>query len=290
MVLFAAACSGGDTTTDTAVDDSAQPDTAAVVPTTAPIVADTDPIPTVDDEIFNPVEEQPTEEPVDPYETIVLNVKDSVDPLQTIPVFSAPTGALEDEIQLIDVNAIDDTTQVYPLYATTQFQNRLALVVEEFDATGNFALVYMPVRPNGTTAWVQTAFFDEMRHDYHVEVSLSNNEVSVFKGGELLRTTNSVAGRPERPTPVLRSYIDEKIPGANIGPAYGDWVLSIAAFSESLGSFGASGGMPKLALHGTNQPELMGQYVSSGCVRIPNEAVSFIADTVPVGTPVDIIA
>ena len=87
---------------------------------------------------------------------------------------------------------------------------------------------------------------------------------------------------------MVRAYIDEKIPGASLSPAYGDWVLSIAAFSEALGTFG--GGMPKLALHGTNQPELMGQYVSSGCVRIPNEVVSFIAESVPVGTIVNIIA
>ena len=48
--------------------------------------------------------------------------------------------------------------------------------------------------------------------------------------------------------------------------------------------------MPKLALHGTNQPELMGQYVSSGCVRVPNEVISFIADSVPIGTIVEIVA
>lgn len=288
MVLLASACSGGDSATTTAPDETATEPTL-VIPTTAPIVEDTEPVATVDAGVFT-ADPTATEEPVNEYESIVLNVKDSVDPLQTIPVFSAPTGAQNDEIRLIDVNAIDGTTQEYPLYATTQFDNRLTLMVKEFDASGNYALVYMPVRPNGTTAWVQTAFFDENRHEYRVEISLSSNEVRVYQGSELLRTSQSVAGRPERPTPVLRSYIDEKIPGSKVGPAYGDWVLSIAAFSEALGSFGANGGMPKLALHGTNQPELMGQYVSSGCVRIPNEVVSFIADTVPVGTPVDIIA
>jgi len=288
MMLLAVACSGGDTATDTATADTAAEDVADAVATTAPILSeDPEVVPTVDSTVFEPPEE-PTEVPVDPYETIVLNVKDSVDPLQTIPVFSSPTGLLEDEIQLMDYNPFEDVSQLYPLYATTQFGNRLSLVVEEYDPSGNFALVYMPVRPNGTTAWVQTAFFDENRHDYRVEISLSGNEVRVFKGEELLRTSETVAGREDRPTPVVRSYIDEKIPGTQVGPAYGDWVLSIAAFSESLGSF--AGGMPKLALHGTNQPELMGQNVSSGCVRIPNEVVSYIADTVPVGTPVDIIA
>jgi lipoprotein-anchoring transpeptidase ErfK/SrfK len=99
----------------------------------------------------------------------------------------------------------------------------------------------------------------------------------------------AVTGRESRPTPIVRAYIDEKISGASLGPAYGAWVLSIAAFSEDLGTFGG-GGMPKLALHGTNQPDLMGQYISSGCIRVPDEIINFIAETVPVGTVVDIVA
>ena len=98
-----------------------------------------------------------------------------------------------------------------------------------------------------------------------------------------------MTGRESRPTPIVRAYIDEMIPGESLGPAYGSWVLSIAAFSETLGTFGG-GGMPKLALHGTNQPDLMGQYISSGCIRVPNEIIDFIADSVPVGTIVDIVA
>ena len=146
----------------------------------------------------------------------------------------------------------------------------------------------LPVRPNGSTAWVQTAFFTKESHNYHITIDVSENTVNVYRGEDLLIEQIAVSGRESRPTPVVRAYIDEKIPGASLSPAYGDWVLSIAAFSESLGTFG--GGMPKLALHGTNQPELMGQYVSSGCVRVPNEVISFIADSVPIGTIVEIVA
>ena len=99
----------------------------------------------------------------------------------------------------------------------------------------------------------------------------------------------AVTGSPDLPTPVVRTYIDEKIPGDEASPAFGDWILSLAAFSETLGTFGG-GGLPKLALHGTDEPELVGQQVSSGSVRVPNEVVSLIAETVPVGTPVDIVS
>jgi len=290
MALLAVACGGG--SDDTAgLGDTSQPglsfdgEDAGVDP--API-ATTAPIPLVtDDAADDAIETTDDESSIEPVSaenewlTTVLHVNDDV---VLIPTFDAPNG---NQTTIYDINPIENIELEYPLLAETVFGNRLALVVDEYDSTGNWAKVFLPVRPNNTTAWVQTAFFTEKTHDYHITIDLSDNKVAVYKGEVELLNQLAVSGRDGRETPVVRSYIDEMIPGADLSPAYGDWVLSIAAFSEALGTFG--GGMPKLALHGTNQPELMGQYVSSGCVRIPNEVVSFIADTVPVGTIVDII-
>ena len=284
LFMFIAASCGG-STDDTASGDpdaaTGAPTVVGEIPTTAPITAPStdDGAITTDDETtrVNAGDEE------DPWEVSVLHVNDDV---QIIPVFDGPNG---NNITLFDKNAIDGKELEYPLYAETVFGNRLALLVEEYDSSGAWAKVQVPIRPNGTTAWVQTAFFSPETHNYHITINVTENTVNVYKGEELLVEQIAVSGRESRPTPIVRSYIDEKIPGPSLSPAYGDWVLSIAAFSEALGTFGG-GGMPKLALHGTNQPELMGQYVSSGCVRIPNEVVSFIAESVPVGTIVDIVA
>jgi hypothetical protein len=40
------------------------------------------------------------------------------------------------------------------------------------------------------------------------------------------------------------------------------------------------------ALHGTNQPETIGRAVSHGCVRLRNQDIARLYETVPVGTPV----
>lgn len=294
MSLLAAACGGASESPTADQADSAangvDTNEADAIATTAPVTfedEDGQPIPTADPCLFEKCDgEGPNgeAEEVSEWETIVLTVNEDV---QVVPVFDAANG---NNIVLEDYNAIDNIYTEYPLYGTTVFGNRLSLVVEEYDDSGAWAKVLMPVRPNGTTAWVQTGFFTENRTEYHITVDLSDNEVTLYDGDEVVLSQVSVAGRESRPTPVVRSYIDEKIPGNTQGPAYGDWVLSIAAFSEALGTFGGGGAMPKLALHGTDQPELMGQYVSSGCVRVPNEIVSKIADLVPVGTPVDIIA
>jgi len=292
FTLVATACGGADTADDSASSGQAAQDSGGDVGLVVP-----PPPPPADDAVTtdagaggdadqNSQNSQSEESSAPPapageFENIVLHVNDDV---QIVQAFDAPDGA---PMTVYDINAFDGRELEYPLYAQTVFGNRLALRVDEYDATGNWAKVQVPVRPNNTTVWVQTASFTEERHDFHITIDLSDNEVTVFQGDEVLLTQTSVAGRESRPTPIVRSYIDEKIPGGPLGSAYGSWILSIAAFSEALPTFG--GGLPKLALHGTNQPELMGEYVSSGCVRVPNEIINFIAETVPVGTVVDIV-
>ncbi|MBT6445780.1 MAG: L,D-transpeptidase, partial [Acidimicrobiaceae bacterium] len=46
--------------------------------------------------------------------------------------------------------------------------------------------------------------------------------------------------------------------------------------------------IPKIALHGTNNPSLMGQYASNGCIRVPNDIINQIAGLMPVGSKVTI--
>ena len=63
--------------------------------------------------------------------------------------------------------------------------------------------------------------------------------------------------------------------------------MRASGYSEALESFG--GGPPQIALHGTNHPELIGGDVSNGCVRVPNDMITQVYETVPLGTPVSIV-
>ena len=62
----------------------------------------------------------------------------------------------------------------------------------------------------------------------------------------------------------------------------------MSGFSEKLQSF--QGGSGQIALHGTNRPDLLGQPISNGCVRMTNDAISRVAFLAPTGTPVEIVA
>jgi lipoprotein-anchoring transpeptidase ErfK/SrfK len=43
------------------------------------------------------------------------------------------------------------------------------------------------------------------------------------------------------------------------------------------------------AIHGTNEPDSIGHWVSDGCIRLPNPAVEQLFDQVPAGTPLQIL-
>ena len=97
-----------------------------------------------------------------------------------------------------------------------------------------------------------------------------------------------VVGRPDTKTPTGRFYVTDKVEQANPDGAYGPLALPLSAYSEQLDQF--DNGVPVIALHGTNHPELIGQDVSNGCVRMPNDKVTQLGATIPFGTPIDIVA
>ena len=209
----------------------------------------------------------------------------------------------------VSVLAAKDTTGVVPIYDApdgnevfselpvanpTHFGNTLTLLVVDGEIGDDWVQVQLPVRSTDETggvqpevfAWVQAEFFEWASHEFHATVDLSDHTVQVWDGDDLVTESPAVTGRPAAPTPILRTYVDEIIPGDGAG--YGSWILSLASYSQTLQTF--DGGLPKLAIHGTNAPELVGQEVSSGCVRLPNEIMELLAATIPVGTVVEIVA
>jgi lipoprotein-anchoring transpeptidase ErfK/SrfK len=59
--------------------------------------------------------------------------------------------------------------------------------------------------------------------------------------------------------------------------------VGISAFSNVLTGWTQGG---PVAIHGTNQPQLLGQRVSNGCIRVLNSAIRRIFAVALPGTPV----
>lgn len=85
-----------------------------------------------------------------------------------------------------------------------------------------------------------------------------------------------------------RFAVAEVIPTGDPKAFLGPMVLPLTAFSDTLNEF--AGGNGRVAIHGTSKPELIGQAVSHGCIRMRNADVLRLTRLVRGGTPVNIRA
>jgi lipoprotein-anchoring transpeptidase ErfK/SrfK len=143
--------------------------------------------------------------------------------------------------------------------------------------------VQLPLRPNGITGWVRAGAVAQRALDVRIVVDLSERRVTVYRGARPVVVTKAAIGAPSTPTPTGRYYVNQKLVAPDpLGP-YGPAALGISAFSPVLQHW-AQGG--PIAIHGTNEPSLLGSAVSHGCVRVPNDVVERLWKLVPTGTPV----
>ncbi|CAB4576149.1 unannotated protein [freshwater metagenome] len=178
------------------------------------------------------------------------------------------------------------TADGYEFTNPTYYKN--PLVVEVLENQGDYMKVLITARPNHTTGWVKADDVTIAATEYRMELDLSTFHLKVFKGPDVFVETDVVIGKDSTPTPVGHYFVTEKIKNSSDTGVYGAWILPINGYSEVLDTFDS--GLPQVAFHGTNQPELVGTKASNGCVRIPNDVVTKIAETIPAGTPIDIFA
>ncbi|MDE0194420.1 MAG: L,D-transpeptidase [bacterium] len=212
-----------------------------------------------------------------PWEPVtILTSRDDVNSI--IPVYDAPNG----------------TRLAFPdgdLWSYTFRRNRLVARVLQGAEGDEWVQVELPVRPNGVRGWVRAEHFNWSTVSHHVLINVSDRSVALYEGDNLITSTRAIVGKPATPTPTLSGFLVEKLPNhsqQNGSIVLGDWILMLSFFSEALNSFG--GGLPRIALHGTHIPERVGEALSNGCIRIPNDIVETIARQAPLGTVVNIVA
>ena len=143
--------------------------------------------------------------------------------------------------------------------------------------------VQLPMRPNGRTGWVRARAVAERSLHVHIVIDLALRRVTVYRGPTPILITTAAIGSPSTPTPTGRYYVNQKLVAPDpLGP-YGPAALGISAFSPVLKDWVQGG---PIAIHGTNQADLLGSAVSHGCIRVANDVVERLWDLVPTGTPV----
>ncbi len=151
---------------------------------------------------------------------------------------------------------------------------------------GDWLEVQLNTRPNQTTAWIRAADVNLRQVTHRIVVSLAARSLTVYDGQTPVMEAAVAVGDPTTPTPRGNYYVDGAVRTPDPSGVYGPYQISVAAFSEVLMTFGS--GVGQIAMHGTNAPSLVGSAVSNGCLRMRNADVTRLANTVEIGTPVQI--
>ncbi|MCU0306503.1 MAG: L,D-transpeptidase [Thermoleophilia bacterium] len=144
--------------------------------------------------------------------------------------------------------------------------------------------VMLPIRPNGSKGWIPADVLRFRETGLRIVVDQTDRRLTLFRAGRPVMKVKVAVGTPATPTPNGRFAIAEMIrtwtPGAFLGPV----VFPLTGYSNHLNEY--AGGNGRVAIHGTSLPELLGQRVSHGCIRVGNADIVKLARIVRPGTPV----
>lgn len=165
-------------------------------------------------------------------------------------------------------------------------QPRTLLVVEQQDG---WLKALLPARPNNSTGWIKAEDVTLSSTTRSVLIDLSERTLALSDGTVGLMTAKVGIGKPETPTPLGTFYVTDPVDlTAEPNGAYGAFAVGLSGYSEVLMSF--RGGPGQIAIHGTANASDLGNEISNGCIRVINDEVVALAQQIPLGTPVTIVA
>jgi lipoprotein-anchoring transpeptidase ErfK/SrfK len=111
-------------------------------------------------------------------------------------------------------------------------------------------------------------------------VSLSARELTVIEDGDVVRTFGVAVGRPRHPTPTGRFRTGDIVWNPSWTPPPTDWARNKryqppGAAANPMQGVKIYFKAPYYYIHGTNNPESIGEAASHGCIRMaPDDAVA----------------
>ncbi|HEY6531060.1 MAG TPA: L,D-transpeptidase [Acidimicrobiales bacterium] len=188
-------------------------------------------------------------------------------PVVDTEVFAAPDASRPDQV----------------LPARTEFGSPLALVVVD-DSVPGWLEVQLPTRPNESTGWIRSDGVEVRRVTMAVLVDLEARRLVVTDAGAVVLEAPVAVGASATPTPTGTFFVVDKLATGSASGPYGPFAFGLSAHSEVLTEF--AGGDGQVGIHGTNDTSSIGNPVSNGCVRVPNDVVTQLNELLPLGTPV----
>ncbi|WP_416827143.1 L,D-transpeptidase [Ectobacillus polymachus] len=126
--------------------------------------------------------------------------------------------------------------------------------------------------------------------DPYIIINKQSNKLAYIDKGKIQAIIPVATGKTDELTPegefdvvsklVNPYYIKKDIPGGSPNNPLGTrWI--------GFNARGTNGS--KYGIHGTNQPNSIGKYISSGCIRMLNQNIEYLYSHIPIGTKVYIL-
>ena len=163
----------------------------------------------------------------------------------------------------------------------------LTLLVKQ--TRGGWVQTYLPMRPNGSLAWVRSSAVRLLTDPYALVIQLRSHRLVLKRADRVIRTFPIAVGKPSTPTPTGHFFLTELLKQPDPAGPYGPYAFGTSDFSDVIKHFG-NGGNGQIGIHGTDQPWVIGTSASHGCIRLYNRDIVWLASHIPLGTPVRVSA
>lgn len=148
--------------------------------------------------------------------------------------------------------------------------------------------VMLPIRPNGSTGWVRSEHVALYVVDSEIVVDLSDRQLTYLVDGVEVAATEVGIGSDHNQTPVGHFFVTDNVSLDDPHSPWGPHALGISARSDTITEFNGGDGI--IGIHGTNNPGSIGENISLGCVRVPNDMITILHEMVPLGARVTVRA
>ena len=140
--------------------------------------------------------------------------------------------------------------------------------------------ISVPMRPNGTMGWIPASTAALAPTAGQIVIHIRARTIDLYWHRHHALHALVAVGAPGRETPLGHYYVQARFVPDD--PFLGVFAVETSAYSKLTEWPG--GGV--VGIHGTSMPQLLGQAVSHGCVRVANSTAEALRRYAPLGTPI----
>lgn len=141
--------------------------------------------------------------------------------------------------------------------------------------------ISIPMRPNGTMGWIPASAVSLAPTVARIDVHRASRTIDLYWHGAHVWHAIIAVGAPGMETPLGHYYVAARFVPYN-DPFLGVFGVETSGYSR-LTEWPGGGWF---GIHGTDMPQLLGQAVSHGCIRVSNLTATKLRTYAPLGTPI----